>query len=535
MAINISMSVESVLQHRYNLALRKDKTVKASRILRELHRNREPRKIFHSCYYINLDRATSRRSLMEVQYQNLTRIEAVDGNTLEGNEYMSKYEIACVWSHIKAIQTAYDNGLDEVLILEDDIYIDYVDKWSKTIRSIIDSAPLDMECIQFHCSNPVNLYTMIKTNSDFIPWNQLSWSTGCYYLNRKGMSRILSLEINSLLNKLFDDTIEGRHTADFVLYKYLNCYTYTNLLFNHQVSESIIHPSHLHSHTEALKIIQNYFGTIEIQENLTDFELRHRYNIALKKDKTVKASRILRELHRNRDPRDVFHSCYYINLNRATSRKTIMECQYKNLTRIEAVDGNTLADNDYLSKYEIACVLSHVKAIQTAYDNGLDEVLILEDDIYIDYFDKWSKTLESIIASAPLDMECIQFHCINPLNVSRMIKVNRDFIRWNVTNSSAGCYYLNRKGMSRILSLDIEKSLLNTVFMEDTNKNKIYKKEGWPHVSDILLYNYINSYTYTNPLFNHQVTESFIHPSHLSFHIKVLKVIQQYFGYYDEK
>ena len=60
----------------------------------------------------------------------------------------------------------------------------------------------------------------------------------------------------------------------------------------------------------------------------------------------------------------------------------------QNLTRIEAVDGNTLADNDYLSKYEIACVLSHVKAIQTAYDNGLDEVLILEDDIYIDYFDK---------------------------------------------------------------------------------------------------------------------------------------------------
>ena len=202
-----------------------------------------------------------------------------------------------------------------------------------------------------------------------------------------------------------------------------------------------------------------------------------------------------------------------------------MECQYKNLTRIEAVDGNTLADNDYLSKYEIACVLSHVKAIQTAYDNGLDEVLILEDDIYIDYFDKWSKTLESIIASAPLDMECIQFHCINPLNVSRMIKVNRDFIRWNVTSSSSGCYYLNRKGMSRILSLDIEKSLLNTVFMEDTNKNnKNYKKRGWPHVSDIVLYNYINSYTYTNPLFNHQVTSYFIHPSHLSFHIKVLKL-----------
>ncbi len=39
--------------------------------------------IFHTCYYINLDRSPDRRRIMEKTYKNLIRVKAIDGNKLK--------------------------------------------------------------------------------------------------------------------------------------------------------------------------------------------------------------------------------------------------------------------------------------------------------------------------------------------------------------------------------------------------------------------------------------------------------------------
>ena len=93
--------------------------------------------VFHTCYYINLDRSKDRRQYMEKTFSNLHRIEGVDGRNLKIEKSILKkckmnvFQIGCLHSHFKAIKTAYDNGDEEALIMEDDIYIDFIDKWKK--------------------------------------------------------------------------------------------------------------------------------------------------------------------------------------------------------------------------------------------------------------------------------------------------------------------------------------------------------------------------------------------------------------------
>ena len=46
------------------------------------------------------------------------------------------------------------------------------------------------------------------------------------------------------------------------------------------------------------------------------------------------------------------------------------------------------------------------KAITQAYNDGLDSVLIMEDDMRIDYLDKWERAYKKI-SLAPHDAECL--------------------------------------------------------------------------------------------------------------------------------
>ena len=79
------------------------------------------------------------------------------------------------------------------------------------------------------------------------------------------------------------------------------------------------------------------------------------------------------------------------------------------------------------------------KATTQAYNDGLDSVLIMEDDMRIDYLDKWEKSIQKIISLAPHDAECLQLHSINN-NVTAMINMEDVFCKWRHGSSSCGCY-----------------------------------------------------------------------------------------------
>ena len=66
----------------------------------------------------------------------------------------------------------------------------------ENIMKIVRNKPKDADCIQLHCSNIKKFNKMLKMNNEFT-LKKGNWSTGCYYITRKGMSKIIKF------NKLY--------------------------------------------------------------------------------------------------------------------------------------------------------------------------------------------------------------------------------------------------------------------------------------------------------------------------------------------
>lgn len=102
---------------------------------------------------------------------------------------------------------------------------------------------------------------------------------------------------------------------------------------------------------------------------------------------------------------------FYINLDQSQDRRAYFEKQARelklNYQRIPAVNGREITNisegvvdgirytNDFpkLSFSELACTMSHLKSIRTAYDQKLDMAFICEDDISFELHKLWPKNL----------------------------------------------------------------------------------------------------------------------------------------------
>ena len=246
-------------------------------------------KIFHTCYYINLDRSLDRRSIMNRIYRGLNRVPAIDGNNLRDSRTMSRFQIACLQSHIKAIRLAYENGNNGALIMEDDVYIDYKYLWNKSIRQIINSRPSDAECIILHCSNLRECKKMIKMRNDFSKWKKGRFSTGCYYITRKGMKKIYdNYKSNFIPNNL--------NPADHFLYKVLKSYNYTKPLFNIKINYSLVRNTNRFNKKyeyENMKLFISYYGNI-IRRKIINLRKNIRKLLRTKKKiKNIKKKKII--------------------------------------------------------------------------------------------------------------------------------------------------------------------------------------------------------------------------------------------------
>lgn len=220
-------------------------------------------------YYINLERSVNRRKKMEGIYSRLIRIPAYDGeqidsytdiNLIPGYD-MSPSEIGCSLSHLRAIYTAYKNGDKSALIMEDDIYNSFQYLWEQQLSDLLCNVPSCVECVQLHCINPSVISNMLNIKKKFINWQDDSWGMGCYYITRKGMRKIVQKYIK---NNIIHLPICMENKADYnLIYGSLKTVTYTRPLFDHQISESTIHPSHLETiHYKALCVICYYFNKI---------------------------------------------------------------------------------------------------------------------------------------------------------------------------------------------------------------------------------------------------------------------------------
>lgn len=161
---------------------------------------------------------------------------------------------------------------------------------------------------------------------------------------------------------------------------------------------------------------------------------------------------------------------FYINLNRAIERKNKIEKLFEqynitNYSRIEAVDGNDLDLEEYkrkytftkpnLNKYEIACLLSHIKAIKCACELGLKYALIVEDDVNFDYFKYKKITIENLVEkleSFDCTWNILQLVVMNTKkNFTILSELNDDeFIKGY--DCGAVAYIINYNGMEKIIN-----------------------------------------------------------------------------------
>lgn len=215
----------------------------------------------------------------------------------------------------------------------------------------------------------------------------------------------------------------------------------------------------------------------------------------------------------------------WINLNRSIVRKRYMINVLSTMNidneRIEAIDGDYIDKNTYndvcaineftnenLSKYEIACLLSHLKAIYSVKNHGGKYFMICEDDIDLCNLHYFDDDLNKIIENAP------NFDILM-LNHTFGKSLQKKYTEWNflynknIHVASAVCYIISKEGIKKITDL-FEKQNDKFLFNTQTISN-----------SDIYLFKHVNTYIYKYNFISTTNNDSTIHNDHLPWHQKV--------------
>lgn len=252
-------------------------------------------------YYINLAKSTDRNDIMinQLQKYNYKRIEAYNRENymeyvkINPLPYNKPNTNACIASHLLAIKTAYDDGLEEVLIMEDDINLEILDKTWEELQLIWNSHKDDMDILQIHSSSIFaieNLYidvlkkgVMKIVNKDNSNIGQLWGCTG-YIIHRSGMERVMQFYNQN--EQIFDITsYKGFNVSDVYIYTICNSkiinLPFINIFDPIKINSNIQTQEHLiHFQEQPYKFIEQYkqyFITI-IKEHILIPRIIHIYN-----------------------------------------------------------------------------------------------------------------------------------------------------------------------------------------------------------------------------------------------------------------
>jgi GR25 family glycosyltransferase involved in LPS biosynthesis len=213
----------------------------------------------------------------------------------------------------------------------------------------------------------------------------------------------------------------------------------------------------------------------------------------------------------------------WINLDRSTKRKEYMINLLKDINipnyRISAIDGKAYDDiksiygdislQKKLSNSEIACTLSHIKAINYLKDIPGDYFIICEDDINFSNIVLFDKDLETIIKECPkFDILLLNKTFKNPIK-EIYAKWSDYFIKEPFDHiGSTVCYVISRSGINKIIK--------NAKYID--NNNFKLNKDHKLHVSDIYIYENLDTYVYKYDYISTLLEESTIHDNHLDYH-----------------
>jgi len=224
-------------------------------------------------YWINMDVSVDRRKHMEKQFDKYgignTRIIAVNGkNEEEVSKYGQKYlsekliqrlkknkpgERGCLLSHLKALEEFYSSGNELGLIMEDDVSFEFLPKWKKSIKTILENVPIDFEILQL-C---YILEKKVDLVNEYSEWNNY-YSTAAYVIKRPSVEKLFQKIAVWDSNEIDENTISHiETTADKLLYSLCKTYTYKYSIFTYCMDfTSYIHSDHVIMHKKSKRIAQ---------------------------------------------------------------------------------------------------------------------------------------------------------------------------------------------------------------------------------------------------------------------------------------
>ena len=220
----------------------------------------------------------------------------------------------------------------------------------------------------------------------------------------------------------------------------------------------------------------------------------------------------------------------WINLERSNDRRLIMENLFKNInipnTRINAIDGKnedvkSYVNTDYernLSDYEIACTLSHIKAINYLKNINGNYFMICEDDISFNNINLFNETLQDIIKNSPpfdiLLLSKIYYYELGELYSNW--NYHLDFNGMNYQIAGTGCYIISRSGINKIIN-NASYNIISNTFNFSSKKID---------VADMYIYKNLDAYVYKYDFIGIQCVSSLIHDDHVN-HQSVCSINQQ--------
>ena len=216
----------------------------------------------------------------------------------------------------------------------------------------------------------------------------------------------------------------------------------------------------------------------------------------------------------------------WINLERSENRREYMNELLSNINikniRIDAIDGkkrdnlrdliNIPFEDENLTNYEIACTLSHIKAINMIDKLEGEYFMICEDDISLENIILFNEDLNSIIKNSP------EFDILL-INKTYHNDLDELYTDWNKLYNmgpnfhiaSAVCYIVSKNGVNKIINRMKYNNDNDFIF----NSNELFNS------SDKFIYRNINTYVYKYNFITYNTIESTIHNDHLEHHIKM--------------
>lgn len=215
----------------------------------------------------------------------------------------------------------------------------------------------------------------------------------------------------------------------------------------------------------------------------------------------------------------------WINLERSIDRNKYMtnllgKLYIKNY-KIDAIDGekiNTINIQNLNNKYnlknnEIACTLSHIKAINKCSSINGNYFLICEDDIAFDNIYFFKKDLKQIIQEAP-EFDILLLYKTYDKTIKERYAKWSDYLNINDESdiiSGAVSYIITKKTIENIKNIIYYEYLNNTDYYRFINNNII-------DVSEKFIFKNFNTYVYKYNFINTLINNSLIHKEHLEYH-----------------